>query len=41
MERTGDKIVEASLGPEWELADEGKPRYQPGGELLGKESPVE
>jgi len=40
-ELTGDKIVEAALGPEWELADEGKPGYQPGGELLREASPVE
>ena len=40
-ELTGDKIVEAALGPEWELADEGKPRYEPGGKLLREASPVE
>jgi len=40
-ELTGDKIVDAALGPEWELADEGKPGYQPGGELLGEGSPIE
>ena len=40
-ELTGDEIVEAALGPEWELADEGKPRYEPGGEFLREASPVE
>jgi len=40
-ELTGDEIVEATLGPEWELADKGKPRYEPGGELLREASPVE
>ena len=40
-ELTRDKIVEVALGPEWELADEGKPWHQPGGELLREDSPVE
>ena len=40
-ELTGDKIVDAVLGPEWELADEGEPGYQPSGELLREGSPIE
>ena len=29
-----------ALSPKWELADEGKPGQQPGGELLGKDRPI-
>ena len=38
---TRDEIIEAALCPERELADEGEPGQQPGGELLRENGPGE